>query len=772
MRKFGIPEAILRVMNSMYNGLEKCTKLGKSLGQNHHNKNGYGQGDPLSLLPALTFVSVQFVMIHFYWPQLQTGAVIDDRSLTGRAEQLVEAHVAMRDFDQAAGQAIEPDKTAFAATDTATKEYILKPVLDGVTPELKSHFVLVGDVISTAFTKNCKYADKRLREAMATTARILSLPLSRAMAKHAVCTSVIPKMTYGTQWNLPSSAAVKSIRSRILQAIWGTNNKMRCAEIVLSVLHDATRVEPTFACATRSLLVARRMVLKSRERYDKLIQAFRKAIERGTHDETLGPAHGLARAAELLDITISYCDEHLWLHCPTGTVLPLDIPNKTVLQEVARESAEHVILQHLEERANKTGLTQSDRGNSYARKDMADISPLVDMSATRALANKKHKTDAHDNLEAGKQLKDAKTLESLARTAKLLPEEARTLQTIISGSIRTPSRLWCAKLTDNGRCDDPRCDNCPATAEHLFWECPKYHSTRQQYLALVDDFLERTQPKAPARAKMRNDLMRRQCFKSCGICVGDDEARKITDSKPRIDGELTYDDNKLVFAEEGVDPWLHYRRVYTDGSACGTESRGTARAAWAVYYGEGSPHNTSMPLVGMACSSYRAEVRALVHVVLRAAVPTEIICDCKGATTLFNQIINGENVDLDNLADGDLWKIIAQYRPTNPSFFRCRWMPSHLDEEKNRSKKEKAIREGLLKEGDLEANGKADEMAKAALATTYLPTKVVRDLDARRQLTVVVQMMMTHIWKEIRDADGTTKEQDISEADRLEAHQL
>ena len=70
MERFGFPPAILRLMDNLYDNLQKSVKIGKSLGKPRHNANGYGHGGPLSLLPALSFVSVQFTMIHKRWPDV------------------------------------------------------------------------------------------------------------------------------------------------------------------------------------------------------------------------------------------------------------------------------------------------------------------------------------------------------------------------------------------------------------------------------------------------------------------------------------------------------------------------------------------------------------------------------------------------------------------------------------------------------------------------------------------------------------------------------
>jgi hypothetical protein len=62
-RKFGIPENVLRWTHDIYDNIGRAVKIGKAVGNAEKYDNGYGQGDPLSLVPALAFVSVQFNMV-------------------------------------------------------------------------------------------------------------------------------------------------------------------------------------------------------------------------------------------------------------------------------------------------------------------------------------------------------------------------------------------------------------------------------------------------------------------------------------------------------------------------------------------------------------------------------------------------------------------------------------------------------------------------------------------------------------------------------------
>ena len=71
-----------------------------------------------------------------------------------------------------------------------------------------------------------------------------------------------------------------------------------------------------------------------------------------------------------------------------------------------------------------------------------------------------------------------------------------------------------------------------------------------------------------------------------------------------------------------------FRLVYTDGSALNNSDRLTARAGFGVWYSALSPYNGIEKLAGPVQTSYKAEARALLHVVRTAGVPTCIMRDC------------------------------------------------------------------------------------------------------------------------------------------------
>ena len=66
----------------------------------------------LTLLVALTYVSIQFRALDKYFPSVQGSAVVDDRTLHGPGEDVDAAVKFIMGFDQKAGHLTHPGKLA------------------------------------------------------------------------------------------------------------------------------------------------------------------------------------------------------------------------------------------------------------------------------------------------------------------------------------------------------------------------------------------------------------------------------------------------------------------------------------------------------------------------------------------------------------------------------------------------------------------------------------------------------------------------------------
>ena len=117
------------------------------------------------------------------------------------------------------------------------------------------------------------------------------------------------------------------------------------------------------------------------------------------------------------------------------------------------------------------------------------------------------------------------------------------------------------------------------------------------------------------------------------------------------------------------------------------ESPVFARSGYGVYLSEGNTNNCHDKLEGASQSTYRPELRAIIHVLKHAATDILIRSDCKSVVDGFNKIMNGipmiktnDDYDLWNYAQG-LLAILGDI------VVKIEWMPSHLSESGHEQKK-------------------------------------------------------------------------------------
>ena len=262
------------------------------------------------------------------------------------------------------------------------------------------------------------------------------------------------------------------------------------------------------------------------------------------------------------------------------------------------------------------------------------------------------------------------------------------------------------------------------------------------------------------------------CFMNCGIVVGDDGALQETLDKSSYDPlhmiEIKADSHFTGGSQVMYDD-DSFARVYTDGSANGTMQRATARAGWGVCWGQGHPQNACALLAGPVQSSYRAEVRAILHVVPRAACKVRIRCDCKGVVSFFQKVIDGDTSDILRWPEADLWMAIRDALPVNPRLtLDAIWMPAHLDEVRNAAKKVKAEAELGITLDDVIGNAAADLLAKDGAAQHALSQHLVDEARDRSFLARHAHQMMVTIWQAREDSDKALKHIDAVDAAEID----
>ena len=84
-------------------GVVRRFKVHGRYGEQVIQHNGLGQGDPFSVLIALLYVGVQMVAMHLQNPNVQSTAVINDRTIRGKPEDVCDAVAFVASLDKVAG---------------------------------------------------------------------------------------------------------------------------------------------------------------------------------------------------------------------------------------------------------------------------------------------------------------------------------------------------------------------------------------------------------------------------------------------------------------------------------------------------------------------------------------------------------------------------------------------------------------------------------------------------------------------------------------------
>ena len=117
-------------------------KIGGVYGEPFSTYNALGQGDPLTLVVALLYVSVQFKALDKVCPSLNKSAVVDDRNVRGSRHKVLRACRFIHEYDVVAGHLTNPKKMAMLASTTDGREWCRELELEGEKPRHWSEMYL------------------------------------------------------------------------------------------------------------------------------------------------------------------------------------------------------------------------------------------------------------------------------------------------------------------------------------------------------------------------------------------------------------------------------------------------------------------------------------------------------------------------------------------------------------------------------------------------------------------------------------------------------
>ena len=167
-------------------------------------------------------------------------------------------------------------------------------------------------------------------------------------------------------------------------------------------------------------------------------------------------------------------------------------------------------------------------------------------------------------------------------------------------------------------------------------------------------------------------LMTNNCFLHTGIAGADPEAASWAAERGMDSSAgIVHPDGMLIRSNSNTLWVLGECRliaVFTDGSAMCTSSEWLAHGGWGVHT-PGADRNTAGHLAGQPVTSYRAEGRAMVDAVTRAAESICVICDNLAAVRNLEAILACRGAEqtwkhIDECAD--FLVIIAKHVKENP----------------------------------------------------------------------------------------------------------
>ncbi len=739
LSKAGIPRKLAAQLRFLYSSLHRYLKVAGTYGAVIRQENGCPQGCSFSLLVANIYVSTLFNYIQHHHPEVSLGAFIDDRNLRARSPaELQEALTRICRFDRAAGHTTNINKSAVFASDETLRQQVAKIKIGEDAPKCAIEGQMVGHTITTRRTRNVttQLMNQRMEETIRRADKIARSDLHPKIKRKLVETAAVPSSWCGSLWNLPKVNFQAKAANSVVAALWGKRRIMRSKEIVLSILHDPSRVDLAASLAYKRLHDARRTLRRSEERLNRAIHVNELLSDRDDLP-IIGPVQGLRKAARALggeikvsesDITISFSDGEPSIKMTT-------ISDKLWKHQV-KERIRKVIATSLAQRTVPPGSTRPEVGGR-TRKDLYGITSRIDYLATTSLINGRihalpeHLDHIHLPDDIARYHKDAKWRQRASA--------------IIAGSVRAFDRLQAAQLCDGGHCH--LCQAHKGDTEHVIWDCPIFEQTRAPFLEAIRAVVAHIEQKDPVRAQWLRDILEKPCVRNCGV-IPEDPYLHSSDNTPRMDkGCWCPPEPPRPHVPEHIQRRQRYRDgkllVYVDGSAMNPTDMRRVRAGWGIYITDDHPLNAHGHLPGSSQSSFRAELAAAIHALSVTTEPTHIVSDCRGVVDGMKSIMLG--LGAPGGTDEDLWheadRIVTSRGRGRDDIT---WIKAHVDIGDAQALEEAG---GFLRE-DTVANGKVDIAAKCGAREHHVNTRHYLAADDRELLAHLVQRLQTTVWAE------------------------
>ena len=411
--KMGVDRKMADLFLDLNTRAVRRIKLGNTYGPAFTPYNALGQGDAKVLMCAILYVTVQMNHVDAIAPQVQSTAVVDDRSLRGPRHQIKKAVDEIMIFDETAGHSTNPKKMALMATSKNGRKWCESLCYGLLKPKVLQRDVLVGDVVTTVASGNGDLASRRMDHAIRGCKNVLRSAATNALKAKGAGAIAIPRELAISTWTQPASNKLKQLRTGMISTVMGRFRQMRCAEVVTALLTDPARFDPWGAFIFASLMKCRRLLRKSERRATNFLTAAQDllilerqpqaaaadaAAAATTQDPpqqrppklAVGPVSGICSAVCALEATAKIDVDNLrFIIQPAfGPAIDLLHGSKKAVQDALRKMIRYAIISDLAEHVNVSHDEETEDPAKPRRKDMVGITGNVDIRSRVCSASK------------------------------------------------------------------------------------------------------------------------------------------------------------------------------------------------------------------------------------------------------------------------------------------------------------------------------------------------------------------------------------------------
>ena len=611
--------------------------------------------------------------------------------------------------------------------------------IKGLKPRITSTEKMVGHTITTHRIGKCtsKVMNDRAEESIRRTKLVSTSGLPYEQRRLLIETSAIPVSWCGCQWHLPRADLQTKASNAVVKALWGHKRTQRSREIVLAILHDPTKVDPSSSFVFKRIVDARRMLRKSSEKHDLAIYV----NELLNSDETekyhiSGPVHALRRAAQAPEgnLVTKNC-KHTICFDDDFLDLPMTSQPCKYWKHKLKQRIQHITIASLSNRCVSPDSFREE--DSRTRRDLYGIGRQVNEQATLGLIE--GSTPRYPESVKEIVLPDANID---YKSDNLWRERVKAL---LAGSVRAYDRLTAADLCDGSHCH--LCEAAKGDIDHLFWQCPFFDEQRTPFVRAMTEVTEHIKREDPWRGRELDRILDLPCIRRCGI-IPDSPFLHSSANLPRQDQGCFVKHSErpsdLTDRDRNGETYRNGKlMVYVDGSAYNPTDRRSVRVGWGVFVGNNHRWNSRGHLPGLTQTSLKAELAAVAHALATLPGQLHIVSDCLSVVNLVSQFLHGRVVQTDGAEE--VWQVIADAtRGKMEDYHTITWIKSHVTS--NAALQSEFS--GSFTREECRRNDCADDLAKEGARLHDTNPQTFQAADDRAILASLVQRMQASIWKD------------------------